>query len=283
MGRFPKKLAPIRGVILSLLRSRDHLGRLYSSSDIASILGIASGVDTIDSRLVRRAFQFDGQTKYCIPLSSLGYKGRERWLFYRAFDRADPNDAIVTGIGCFASESAGRDVSLSRWNVGLDAEQCSDIVQYCASEQERSISEGNKKKRPRTTVVSPSPLKISLKYIWRGQAGEISFLSGASISAGDIERGILQDHLSDEAISKDNAENRNATRYTQMRINRVDVWLPTGVSAVMTSYLSLVKSSHDKVKRISTEVFGKKNDCRFRSSEYRWLRRVISNSAGLRI
>ena len=136
----------------------------------------------------------------------MGYKGHERWLFYHAFDRADPNDVIVTRIGCFASESAGRDVSLSPWNVGLDAEQCSDIVQYCANEQERSISEGNKKKRPRTTVVSPSPMKISLKYIWRGQAGEISFLSDASISAGDIEWGsILQDHLSDEAISKDRA------------------------------------------------------------------------------
>ena len=93
MPTLTKNLRAIREAVASILRSGDHVGKLYSSTDIALALNAASDADnnpeidiSIDSKLVIRAFVFDGKLEYTLPYCSyFGYDGDDRVLFYRHF------------------------------------------------------------------------------------------------------------------------------------------------------------------------------------------------------
>ena len=61
----PKKLAPVRAVVASILLPQDHVSRLYSAADISNTLNIAVGVDGndvinagVDATLLLRAFAY---------------------------------------------------------------------------------------------------------------------------------------------------------------------------------------------------------------------------------
>ena len=49
MPRLPKKFAPVRAAVASILLPHDHVSSLYSAADIANALNVAAGVDGNDA------------------------------------------------------------------------------------------------------------------------------------------------------------------------------------------------------------------------------------------
>ena len=65
----PKKLAPVRAAVASILLPQDHISRLYSAADIANALNFAADVDgnnpqlpflsrSADNRVLRTSYRF---------------------------------------------------------------------------------------------------------------------------------------------------------------------------------------------------------------------------------
>ena len=91
----PEHLKGIRRAVASILRSNQHLDRLYGTDEIAHALRVsarvgsslgddASPTNDINSRLVLRAFSFDGREEYDLPYGGVfGYCGNRCVLHYQ--------------------------------------------------------------------------------------------------------------------------------------------------------------------------------------------------------
>ena len=88
---------------------------------------------------------------------------------------------------------------------------------------------------------------IQLFYIFKGQAGEvqIGLDNDATITTAALKANIITEHLtSDELVHEG-----RATTYEVQRINKVDVLVPSGVSAVMNSHLSMWQNKAKKIDK----------------------------------
>lgn len=211
MPALPKNLRAIRRAVASILRSGDHAGKLYSSNDIASALSIVSDADNdpeidinIDSKLVVRAFSFDGKSEHALPYCEyFGYDGDDRVLYYRYFGREGRNRPCVAGLGCFSSTDRARSVSVVRWNFGLGEPAKSSLVDCFINETKKKAARQKHATRPitpptddvRQVPVSPpsddQPAKMY--YIIDGLAAELELDATSSVSLNDLKANLPQE------------------------------------------------------------------------------------------
>ena len=88
---------------------------------------------------------------------------------------------------------------------------------------------------------------IKLFYIFKGRAGEvqIGLDNDATITTAALKANIITEHLtSDELVHEG-----RATTYEVQRINKVDVLVPSGVSAVMNTHLSMWQNKAKKIDK----------------------------------
>ena len=79
-----------------MLRSFGHVGKIYSTTDSAAVLGMTVGVDSnegisieVSASFVVCAFVFDGKEEYSLSYrEKFGYKDDNHILHYRCFGRA---------------------------------------------------------------------------------------------------------------------------------------------------------------------------------------------------
>ena len=84
MPHLPKRLAPVRSAVASLLYHYCHIGNLYSAGNIANALNNAADVDgdnainsSVDTTLLVRAFANEGAHEYDLRYSNV--LSRDGW------------------------------------------------------------------------------------------------------------------------------------------------------------------------------------------------------------
>ena len=147
MPFLPSNLKAIRSAAASLLRSNDHVGKLYATSLVASILNISIGadndptIDGIDSSLLCRAFTKDGATEYELSYSDhLGYEDDDHVLAYRSFNPKEAGQSRYIAIGCFSSAKQCQDVTISPFNCGLDQIEIFEVMKFLRSDKKKRES-----------------------------------------------------------------------------------------------------------------------------------------------
>ena len=140
MPHLPKKLAPVRAAVASILLPQDHVSRLYSPADIASALNIAADVDGndtinagVDAMLLLRAFVYEGEGDYEVPYNLLGHWGSRSLLHVRREIKhgrkvRGKGNALSLFIGRFNSIDAAKNARVVRWNYGLDEDVRAGLV-----------------------------------------------------------------------------------------------------------------------------------------------------------
>ena len=90
MSHLPKKLAPVRAAVASILLPQDHVSHLYRPTDIANALNVAADVDGndainagVDAMLLLRAFAYEGEGDYEVPYNLLSHGGGRSMLYVR--------------------------------------------------------------------------------------------------------------------------------------------------------------------------------------------------------
>ena len=70
------------------------------------------------------------------------------------------------------------------------------------------------------------------------------------ISIDELVSDIQKEHLTADQRSKDDGVKRKCPKYTPLRFNGVDLWLPCGVSISSNEYLSQVKNKAGKIDKL---------------------------------
>ena len=153
MPHLPKKLAPVRAAVASILLPQDHVSHLYSAADIANALNVAADVDGndainagVDVTLLLRAFANEGGDDYFLPCNVLGREESRDVLYVRRTAKHGRKwgNKLSLSIGRFNSIDTAKKARVVRWNYGLDEDVRAGLVRLLAAPKvakKRKVSE----------------------------------------------------------------------------------------------------------------------------------------------
>jgi hypothetical protein len=91
-----------------------------------------------NSHLVVRAFSFEQQKEYSLPYNDyFGYAGDGHILYHRMSGQDSRHAQGISAIGCFCSIDTVCNVSIVRWNAGLNQLEKYQLVQCLGNETKK--------------------------------------------------------------------------------------------------------------------------------------------------
>jgi hypothetical protein len=169
MPHLPKKLAPVRAAVASILSHYLHVGNLYDAGEIANALNIeadVAGNDAInagvDVTLLLRAFANEGGDDYFLPCNVLGREGSRDVLYVRRaikYGRQRGNKLSLF-IGRFRSSDETKHARVVRWNHGMDVDDKTGLIQFLTElkpSKKRAISQVSPADEDRQPLVEMRP------------------------------------------------------------------------------------------------------------------------------
>ena len=151
----PAALSGLQKIIAQLLRSPEHSGNLYSTSDLANVLSTAADADgdadiPVDALLVR-AFTNQGLDEYTLSYGDAFRYNGDTSVLYICRSQKKGSWTKLTYVGRFCSLKNGRLADPVRWNTAVDESITNELVEFLRKESKKT--RGKKKKKQKVDEV----------------------------------------------------------------------------------------------------------------------------------